>query len=105
MGEVTIWSFGDVRMSVNDYFLKGFTQIDVPFIHLLGNALNRLTTHRAKLLERILNIEEMMNAIKSCDPNISLRCDGFNLSFIRKCEYIIGEDVITFVTSFFITGS
>lgn len=41
--------------------------------------------------------EEILAAIRSCDPSIAPGYDGYNLKFLLRMWDIVGEEILSFV--------
>ncbi|KAH1073879.1 hypothetical protein J1N35_026207 [Gossypium stocksii] len=54
-------------------------------------------------LEKPFSLEEINEAVWSCDENKALGLDGFNFYFFRKCWEVVKDDLFVMIAKFFNT--
>jgi len=87
---------------IQNIILEPFTSCTSYDISNLG--LQKLTLEDAAELEHDITVQEINQAILSCDPSKAPGYDGFNLKCIKKLWPIIGEDFCSYIAQFFETG-
>ena len=82
-------------------FLKNLcSQPNVPIISLPDDILPKISVEEVEILERKPSIDEVKEAVWSCDSSKSPVYDGFNFTFIKNLWDSIGDDIIGFVLNF-----
>lgn len=90
---------------VNDYFKQYFSQIKLPKITFLQSVFKKIDPSLATSFELIPTSEEIVAAMKACDPSKAHGYDAFNMKFIKEFWHLIANDIIGFFKSFFETGN
>ena len=60
-----------------------------------------ITQDKAAWLERIFEMEEIKEAVFSCDRDKSPGSDGYTMAFYQDCSDIVKEDLFRFFEEFF----
>ena len=76
----------------------------MPEVNLPGDFLPRINENVAAAIERMPSMEEIKEAVWSCDPSKAAGYDGFNINFIKKMWVDIGADISNFIIQFFEHG-
>ncbi|KAH1073758.1 hypothetical protein J1N35_026086 [Gossypium stocksii] len=64
----------------------------------------RLNDSEASNLELLFSMEEIKEAMWSCDENKALGPDGFNICFFRKCWGVVKNDLYEMLKEFYLSG-
>ena len=86
------------------FFRRLYSQPSGPEVDLDEGLLPKLNGNLAEELEQRPSIEEIKEAVWSCDPSKAAGYDGFNINFIKKMWDNIGDEISSFVLNFFDTG-
>lgn len=103
VGEEVVKGNRNITNKIKGHFLDHFRQETLPFISFPMESFKRVNPALACELEVIHSEEEIMMAIKSCDPSKAPEYDGFNLKFLLKMWDVMGNNVVKFVKEFFVT--
>ena len=93
-----------IKNHIVSYFKKLYQRHHKPYFELSDLELPKLSQEEARELEISVTIEEIREALFSCEPTKAPRYDGFNLKCIRKMWPILGEDFYTYIQTFFEEG-
>ena len=94
-----------IKIAARRYFKELYYQKPWPFIKIQDGLVQKLQFQDAINLESIPTLEEVKEAVWSCDPSKAPGVDGYNLNFICKMWDVIVSDFVNSVLNFFTSGS
>ena len=93
-----------VRKALIQHFKSLYAWQEAPHYELDSLDLNKLTPEMAAKLEEPVTVEEIKDALSSCDSSKAPGYDGFNIKCIKHVWPVIGNEVSAFILHFFETG-
>ena len=94
-----------IKIEARRFFKELYHQKSLPIIKIQEGLVQKIQYQDAVKLETIPTVEEVKEAVYSCDPAKAPGPDGYNLNFIRRMWDVIGSDFVNSVLNFFISGS
>jgi len=102
--EEVFTELAQVRKIFIQHFKKLYTSQESPVYELASLELKKLTPEMIAKLEEPVTLEEIKDALNSCDISKAPGYDGFNIKCIKHVWPIIGAEVSNFILQFFETG-
>ncbi|XP_058776653.1 uncharacterized protein LOC131650973 [Vicia villosa] len=99
-GSGVVDNVDQIKEVVREHFCKRFSSVGSDRPHILNLGFNKLSEVDSCSLEEQFSREEIKAAIFACEGDKSPGPDGFNLSFIKRCWSIVGEDFVAFIQEF-----
>ncbi|XP_058733639.1 uncharacterized protein LOC131605282 [Vicia villosa] len=90
----------EIKSEVKKHYEERFKRMDRPRPSLRGMEFNRLSKEDIALLEEEFTREEIKEIVFSCEGDKSPGPYGFNISFIKKCWEVVGNDIVKCVQDF-----
>ncbi|KAK3206960.1 hypothetical protein Dsin_021006 [Dipteronia sinensis] len=94
-----------VKCGIFNFFKSYFKNVPWQRPKATGLSLKRLLEEERDFLERPFDVEEVKEAVSSCDGNKAPGPDGMNLNFIRANWEVVQEDFLRFIHEFYKEGS
>jgi len=90
---------GDIPNSkaIVTHFKKLYTKQEATTFNIINLGLPRLIEVQSQQLIEAVTIDEIKEAIMSCDPSKAPRYDGFNIKCIEHVWSIIGKDFSKYI--------
>ncbi|CAK8536638.1 unnamed protein product [Lathyrus sativus] len=92
-----------VKVVASNHFKNTFTDQGGTRPSLDGIDFNCLSEVESTKLEEVFSREKIKEVIWECDGDKSPGPDGYNITFLKKCWDILGEDVIGAIQEFHTT--
>jgi len=93
-----------VRKVIIQHFKQLYTSHEKVLFDIAALGLNKLTVEERNQLENPVTMEEVKEAIMSCDPSKAPGFDGFNIKCLKHVWPIIGEEFSKYIIQFFESG-
>ncbi|TYJ48346.1 hypothetical protein E1A91_A01G055500v1, partial [Gossypium mustelinum] len=94
----------ELKMKVFDFFKNHFRERGRNWRMKIELDFKRLKESDVEKLEVPFSLEEIRDAIWSCEESKAPEPDGFNMCFFRRCWNIVKEDVFRMMSDFYRTG-
>ncbi|KAI5412396.1 hypothetical protein KIW84_057170 [Lathyrus oleraceus] len=93
-------SVEDIKEAIISFFKNKFAEPESSRPLLEGCSFKTLFVTEAEYFEAPFSEDEIKSAVWSCDGAKSSGPDGFTFVFVKKCWFILKEDIISFVKDF-----
>lgn len=89
-----------VKGEVKHYFEAKYKESTIRRTMFDGIDFNTLSIGEAEELENQFSLEDVKEAVWSCDGDKCPGLDGYNFSFLKKCWEVFSMDIFNFVSEF-----
>ena len=100
-----ICDIGEISRLITSYYKALYTKTRSTKFDITGLGLQRLSETESMELEKPVTKQEIAAALAECDPSKAPGYDGFNLKCIKHIWPVIGDDLCTYILSFFENGT
>lgn len=95
----------EVKDEIKCHFERIFSEVTYSRPKLDGVLFNMISAEDNAFLTAPFSLEEIKDAIWSCDSDKSSRPDGFNFNFYKKFWELLKHEVYDFIQEFFLNAA
>lgn len=104
VGDRWIEGVSEIREEVRSHFNKQFEEENFVRPTLDGIEFKKISMEESDCITAVFTMEEVEDAIMSCEGDKSPGPDGFNFTFIKSCWNTIKDEIFELVTQFHDNG-